>query len=152
MNVVVLAGSIREANAYAIDKGIRVRYANIPDDLKLATKIIELPGFAERRDRFTLQEALKNRQRFGTPAEYELEADWVRPAPVVEPEHDPAADRRDRLVDAANEAVEALAADMGVLPQELIDQLASKPTPSPRKRAAKKAAAPAPVVNPPVEF
>lgn len=80
---VVLAGSLREANAYCRDKGIRALFASNSTQVKAATIIIELPGFAPRRDRFTLAQSRDARLKYGRNVKYILESDWSMPKPVV---------------------------------------------------------------------
>lgn len=89
MNAVVLAGSLREANAYAVDKGIRVTNASTPEQVMAARHIIELPGFMQRRDRFTLAAARDSRLKYGKDVKYDLESDWVAPKPAPAPEPEP---------------------------------------------------------------
>lgn len=85
MSTVILAGSIREANAYRLDTGDRwARFAQTPAQIKQATKIIELAGFADRRDRFTLEQARDSRRKYGRPVEYVDATDWKAPLKVVE--------------------------------------------------------------------
>jgi hypothetical protein len=87
MSTVILAESIREANAYCVEKGIRALFAKSPAQVRQATTIIELPGFAKRRDRFSLGQSRDARIRYGKNIEYILESDWVRPVrEVAEPE------------------------------------------------------------------
>jgi hypothetical protein len=124
---VILAGSLREANAYARDKGIRATFAANAAIIKSASKLIELPGFAQRRDRFALAQAADNRQRFDRrPVVVVKELDWAPPAPVVyQPELDPDEPQRVRhhLVDDANSAVLALARHAGKTPEELVAEV-----------------------------
>ena len=78
--VVLLAGTSREADVYRRVRGIR--YANFnptPAQLKTCDVIIELPGFATRRDRFNLEQARDSRINFGFPVQYALDADWTPP-------------------------------------------------------------------------
>jgi hypothetical protein len=83
VSTVLLAGSIREANAYRLDTGKRfARMATIPKQVNHATTIIELPGFKNRRDRFALQNARDARIKYGHGVEYIDAYDWV-PAPKV---------------------------------------------------------------------
>lgn len=83
MSTVLLAGSIREANAYRLDAGQRfARMATRPSQLKLATTIIQLPGFKDRRDRFKFEVARDSRLKYGRGVEFIDAADWV-PAPKV---------------------------------------------------------------------
>lgn len=85
MSTVILAGSIREANAYRLDTGKRfARYVANKAQLKTATEIIELPGFKHRRDRFPLEQARDSRLRYGHGVTHVDEADWLPPLKVVE--------------------------------------------------------------------
>lgn len=81
--IVVLAGSLREANAYCRDKGIRALFASNSTQVKQATKIIELPGFRRRRDRFTLANSAAARVKYGRQVEFVEENDWQMPKPVA---------------------------------------------------------------------
>lgn len=85
MSTVILAGSIREANAYRLDTGKRfARYVATAAQLKTATEIIELPGFKLRRDRFPLEQARDSRLKYGRNVEHIDESDWLPPLKVVE--------------------------------------------------------------------
>jgi hypothetical protein len=90
--VVVLAGSLREANAYCRDKGIRATFVSNSKQINHATKIIELPGFERRRDRFALAQSRDARIKFGHHVSYLIEADWTPPKPPVEEVTDPEQD------------------------------------------------------------
>lgn len=89
--VVLLAGTSREADQYRLARGIR--YANFnptPAQVRNAEVILELPGFAERRDRFTLAQARDSAIKYGRGVQYALDADWtppLPPEPEPEPEH-----------------------------------------------------------------
>jgi hypothetical protein len=80
---VILAGSLREANAYCREKHIRATFASNSTQVKQATVIIELPGFGLRRDRFTLANTRDARLKYGKNVEYIDEADWEMPKPAV---------------------------------------------------------------------
>lgn len=128
MAVLVLAGSLREANAYARAKGLRIRYATGPEAIHAAKSIVELPSFRKRRDRHAMLQALNNVLKFDRRGgvEYVLDEGWEMPKPVhVVPAEDDAQARRDMLVDVANRAVEALANDLGITPEELIKRVAA---------------------------
>jgi hypothetical protein len=128
MAVLVLAGSLREANAYARAKGIRIRYATGPEVVHAAKTIVELPSFRKRRDRHAMLQALNNVLKYDRKGgvEYFLDETWELPKPVyIIPAEDDAQARRDNLVDVANRAVEALAADLGITPEELIQRVAA---------------------------
>lgn len=86
VSTVLLAGSIREANTYRLDTDQRhARLATKPAQLKTATKIIQLPGFKDRRDRFALETARDSRIKFGRGAvEFIDEYDWTPPPKLVE--------------------------------------------------------------------
>jgi len=83
MRKVILAASLREANAYCRDKGIRAVFAKSSAQVRQADHIIELPGFMKRRDRFTLGQARDSRVKYGKEVRYDLESDWVAPKPIV---------------------------------------------------------------------
>ena len=177
MAVLVLAGSLREANAYGREKGLRIRFATGPEVIQAAKSIVELPSFRARRDRFAQAHALAAVLKYRKNVNYLYDTDWVMPkrvVSVIQPDNDEQA-RRERLIEVANRAVDALAGDLGITPEELIQQVAAdfdkvkdvtpqvetlpieveepkvEPKPAPRKRAAKKLPAP-PVVAAPVEF
>lgn len=80
--IVVLAGSLREANAYCRDKGIRATFAKTPAQIQKATKIIRLRGFNDRRDRFALLNSAEARIKYGRNVEYVDATDWVPPEPL----------------------------------------------------------------------
>jgi hypothetical protein len=82
--VVVLAGSLREANAYCRDKGIRATFAKSSAQVKQATIIIELPGFRQRRDRFALMDARRSRARYGKDVLCIDDTGWTKPTPIVD--------------------------------------------------------------------
>jgi len=67
-----------------VDKGIRVTNASTPEQVMAARHIIELPGFMQRRDRFTLAAARDSRLKYGKDVKYDLESDWVAPKPVMQ--------------------------------------------------------------------
>lgn len=80
---VVLAGSLREANAYCREKHIRATFASNSTQIKQATILIELPGFKLRRDRFALEQSRDARMKYGRDVKYIDEADWEMPKPVA---------------------------------------------------------------------
>lgn len=85
MSTVILAGTNREADAYRMENG--PRYANYNPtvaQVKSAETIIELPSFAERRDRFGLEAGKEYALRYGRDVQHELVEDWVYPKPVEE--------------------------------------------------------------------
>jgi len=82
--IVILAGNLREANQYCRDKGIRATFAKSSAQVRHADHIIELPGFAQRRDRFSLASSRDSRVTFGRNVEYTNEVDWTPPAKIVE--------------------------------------------------------------------
>jgi hypothetical protein len=125
MAVLVLAGSLREANAYGREKGFRVRFATGPEVVHAAKHIVELPSFRLRRDRFSMQQALQSRLRFGRGVQYEFADGWTytRPTPVDQspkPNPDASKPSRAELVTAFDAATEALAVDMQITAEELI--------------------------------
>lgn len=91
--VVVLASSLREANVYCQDKGIRAVFAQSSAQVAQSTRLIQLPGFLERRDRFALAAARDARIKYGRPAvEFIDEVDWVAPVKPIEEIPDPPQD------------------------------------------------------------
>lgn len=81
---VILAGNYREARQYCQDKEIRATFAKTSEQVRMADHLIELPGFAKRRDRFAMASSRDSRMTFGKNVEYTLESDWTPPAKVVE--------------------------------------------------------------------
>lgn len=147
--IVVLAGSLREANAYCRDKGIRALFVKTSAQMKNATTIIELPGFGKRRDRFTLEQARDSRLKFGRHVEYTNEADWVPPEPMpteaeLEQEHEEGYAITGLLVEQLDltdeETLTALKVELNKVGLTL------------KKLPPKKTEAEAPVVDAPVEF
>lgn len=76
---VILAGSLREANAYCRDKGIRAVFAQSSAQVRSADHIIELPGFSQRRDKFAMAASRDARLKYGKGVTYVEESDWVAP-------------------------------------------------------------------------
>lgn len=145
--VVVLAGSLREANAYCRDKGIRATFAKSSAQVKQATIIIELPGFRQRRDRFALMDARRSRLRFGKGVLCIDDTAWTKPTPLVDDE------------DLEQDALETLNDDLqfGDLSdpkvQEQLKAALNEIGLTLKKLPAKKTApAEAPAVDAPVEF
>lgn len=122
MAVLVLAGNLWEANAYGREKGFRVRFATGPEIVQVANRIVELPSFRQRRDRFAMQAALTARLRYGKGVEYEFASDWTwtRPTPADRAPKPERKSDREVLVDAFDAATEALAANMQMTSEELI--------------------------------
>jgi hypothetical protein len=143
VSTVLLAGSIREANAYRLDTGKRhARLAHTPAQVKTATTIIELPAFKYRRDRHALEQARDSRIKFGKGVEYVEEHDWV-PAPKVVEEVEALEVLNEDLHfgDLSDQAVlDALKAALNEVGYTL------------KKLPAKKTQAEPPVVDAPVEF
>lgn len=147
--IVVLAGSLREANAYCRDKGIRALFASTSTQVQKATKIIELPGFAQRRDRFTLASSRDSRLKYGKGVEFIDEADWAPPKKILEE------------ADEVTEPADGLELPLGGLPFGDLnddDNLAELKAAlnevgfTLKKLPPKKTQAEAPVVDAPVEF
>jgi hypothetical protein len=130
VSVLILARTARESAVYAQEHGIsrRVRHAYTVHDARShsVTEIIELPSFSERRESHVIRKAVEQRvqARFTRPATYEVDAEWdyaaVRARRQAEREQAEAdrlagrtSEHRDKLVDAANAAVEALAEHLG---------------------------------------
>ena len=144
--IVILAKSLREANAYCREEGIRALFASNSTQVMNATKIIMLPGFDQRRDKFALAQAARNRRQFGKGVEFLYAEGWEMPKPVVteaEIEHeleegfaeaDPIA-QLDFTDDATLDALKAALNDVGITLKKL-----------PAKKQD------APVVDAPVEF
>lgn len=82
--IVILARNFSEAFAYCKDQKIQGTFAKSSKQVHIADHIIELPGFAERRDGFALAAARDSRLRFNQNVEYTHETEWAPPAPVVE--------------------------------------------------------------------
>jgi hypothetical protein len=130
VSVLILARTARESAVYAQEHGIarRVRHAYTVHDARShsVTEIIELPSFSERRESHVIRKAVEQRvqARFTRPATYEVDTEWdyaaVRARRQAEREQAEAdrlagrtSEHRDKLVDAANAAVEALAEHLG---------------------------------------
>jgi len=147
--IVVLAGSLREANAYCRDKGIRALFASTSTQVQKATKIIELPGFAQRRDRFTLASSRDSRLKYGKGVEFIDEADWVAPKKVL--------DEADQITEPIQGLVLPLGVpDYGDLTDEAnlnaLKMALNRVGFTLKKLPPKKTQAEAPVVDAPVEF
>lgn len=145
--VVVLAGSLREANAYCREKGIRATFAKTSAQIQRATTIIGLPGFDRRRDRFALLNSAEARMKYGKGVEYVDATDWVAPKPQKADEPDSYGDLTvesllvnqldltdETVLDELKVALNAVGLTLKKLPKQKTD------------------AAEAPVVDAPVEF
>lgn len=109
--IAILAGSLREANAYCVDKGIRATFAKSAAQIRMADHIIQLPGFNQRRDRFALAAARDARVKYGKDIRLDIEDEWTAPKQVVETVSNAAPAPRDEehpfdQVDLADEAVQ----------------------------------------------
>lgn len=90
MQTIVLSNSRKETYAWATAKGLRVRdVIHVQSATSISgrayDKIVELPSFSTRRDRFAIETAIRNLQRRlrQNPLERIVEDDWVMPEPVV---------------------------------------------------------------------
>lgn len=146
--IVVLAGSLMEANAYCRDKGIRAVFAKSSAQVKQADHIIQLAGFSRRRDRFALEQARDSRIKYGRDVRFDDETAWEMPKPPV------------LEVDIEQEEAEGYAEVNGVYELDLTDQrvlLELKAALNQvgwtlKKLPKKKDEAEAPVVPAPAEF
>jgi hypothetical protein len=159
VSILVLAASLREANAYGKSRGIRrVRWAATPSLVSGGIdEIVELPSWRTYRSRFGIEAAVKTylRRRPETPRRLDEEWDYRAYLASVAPStvDTPKTSERDALVEQANRAVEALAADLGVDVRDLLTQaLSGTGEVAPKKRAYKKRTPKPPVVSPPLEF
>lgn len=148
--VVILAGNIREANAYCVEKGIRGTFAQTPAQVHQATKIIKLAGFGRRRDRYALSQASDNRLRFSKEqVEYVDETSW---APAFPPEPVKLDETLDESYDHLDETAIAGVYELDLTDEAVLEELKAalnKVGYTLRKLPTKDEA---PVVDAPVEF
>lgn len=91
MSTVILAGTTREADAYRVENGPRfANYNPTTAQVLQAHTIVELPSFADRRDRFALAQARDNRLKYGPSGiDHVVVEDWVWPKPKPDPVEEP---------------------------------------------------------------
>lgn len=153
----ILSGSYLESNRYLQAEGVRGRHATNASTVVSAyfDRIVQLPSFANRPDRHAIAQAVRRKTRGRGFVEWVVLEEWVPPTKVVEPEpvnvylfgDTPEAQPDQMTVEELAEALgHELPADR---PQDVVspndDIVEVSPNddkPAPKKRAAKKAAAP----------
>lgn len=114
MQTIVLAATIRETYAWARAQGRGLRSVrHIANAAALSgrnyDKIVELPSFKKRRDRYAILAGVRQLKRRLPKIQHELDEDWVMPDP---PKRVPPANLSPTLFLFANAPVEAPLADV----------------------------------------
>lgn len=159
----ILSGSYLESNRYLQAEGVRGRHATNASTVVSAyfDRIVQLPSFANRPDRHAIAQAVRRKTRGRGFVEWVVLDEWTPPVKVVEPEqvnvylfgdlvHDCVGDENVGCRGCQAEGVPEISATnqlerpQDVMPpsDDIVEVSPNDDKPAPKKRAAKKAAAP----------